>query len=86
MTYDHWKTTEPDDGAERPDGGEDEREKLCAELDTCINNTKRLRASHDALLEAAKTLIQRLPVPLSAARPEFTALAAAIAKAEELAP
>jgi hypothetical protein len=33
MTYDHWKTTEPDDGAERPDY--DEEAEAAAALNQC---------------------------------------------------
>jgi hypothetical protein len=50
MTYDHWKSTEPDSGWEH-DRSDDEREELYAQLANLI-------ASHDRLLEAAKGLLQ----------------------------
>jgi hypothetical protein len=63
MTYDNWKTTEPDDGAERPEEITDEMidaqyERLGDALVSLGNGIDRLRASHDALLAAAKEALQ----------------------------
>jgi hypothetical protein len=107
MTYDHWKTTEPDDGAERPEESEEEPKKkqhmelpasrINIALVTLNTEVVRLRASHDALLEAAKeaaTVIDcilddafssKLVFPLSRAEANRNQLESAIAKAEELA-
>jgi hypothetical protein len=76
MTFDNWKTTEPDDGAERPEPGETELELLYA-------REARLRASHDALLAAAKAILPDTSYTVQSKI--YRKLQAAIAKAEELA-
>jgi hypothetical protein len=95
--YDHRKTTEPDDGAERLAEAEEEPKQKHAELPASrINialvtlNTEvvRLRASHDALLAAAKQALTGIAANTFMPNdgPTAKALRAAIAKAEELAP
>jgi hypothetical protein len=54
MTYDHWKSTEPDDGIERPEDQETETALGPAEPYAKI---RRLRASHDRLLAAAREVL-----------------------------
>jgi hypothetical protein len=49
MSYDHWKTIEPDDGEERPARG--------TELELLYADFQRLRASHDRLLNAARDFV-----------------------------
>lgn len=83
MTYDHWKTSDDTPGDEQNSTADyDERELL-------YDSIKRLRASHDALLDAAK-LVQRIshaPFPPDGnAFDAFEALDSAIAAAEELKP
>ena len=80
MSYDNWKTTEPDpgEGFGCECGADDERDHLYAE-------NSRLRASHDRLLKAAKEIVM---VISGEAQPHATlaALEAAIAAAEEPTP
>ena len=83
MTYDKWKTTEPDQHEEcfPPDEITDEREELYAEIE-------RLREYNAKLLAAAKeamTFVFKREILADEAR-AYLALEAAIAAAEKPAP
>jgi hypothetical protein len=59
MSYDHWKTTEPDDGEERPARGTE----LRREVSEIIKELDRLRVSRERLVVAAKDLLDTTPAP-----------------------
>jgi hypothetical protein len=80
MTYDHWKATEPDDGAERPEEAPTEGPaETIRQFEALDARYTRLRASHNALLAAAKDAAWYLHGA------QGIKLRAAIAKAEEIA-
>jgi hypothetical protein len=76
MTYDHWKTTEPDSDQDSwlEKAAADERELL-------YESIRKLRASHDRLLAAAKEVVDLYQY--SGPTQSLSALRAEIAAAEE---